>query len=390
MEIRSFYISLPILTLLCACQTEAPQENIEPKRVLTVRATLPGSDETRSYISFGNPEYNTRAQITYGNPDPNKEIFMWDQKGYGGLSNNDYVALYNVSRLSQYPYEGLQLDVVKVEGRTAIFESVPTSVEIKAGDILFVNYGATGIKYGPDSITYDSRKIFTIGVGTEANKPQYIVTNPTDSSLAYMQHNLRLYDIVKVEEDDSIPNLHFKHLSAIMRVSLRNETGNYIYPTKLDFKYPETQSFFNTALYCSVDTTLSSGLNVYTDDSFFKGSKPYTDNIGTTINGKNGVIDAGDSIAPGQTYDLYITTVPRINNEQVGKSLTIDLVKRHDTDHPYTITLDGFNVPIQAGKRYWFNLTAVPTTITETDTINRLVLTSEWLKEHPEAEPYYK
>ena len=385
MKTGRILIALPIIASLYACQTEAPQENIEHKRILTVRATLPGSEGTRSYIAFGNPEYNTRAQITYGNPDHDKEIFMWDKAGYGGLTQNDYIALYNVSRFSEYPYEGIQLDVTKIDGRNAIFESLPTNVEIKAGDILFVNYGATGIKYGPDSIHYDDRNVFSIVVGSEANKPQYIVKNPNDSCLAYMHDNLRMYDIVTVIEDDSIPDLHFKHLSAIMRVSLRNETGKYIYPTKLEFKYPGTGSFFNTTLYCSVDTTLSSGLKVYTEDEFFKGSEPYTDNIGTTINGKNGTIDVGDSITPGQTYDLYLTTVPRINNEQVGNSLTIDLTKRHDTDHPYTITLDGFNVPIQAGKRYWFNLTAV-----EEEGTNKLMLTNKWLEAHPEAEPFYK
>lgn len=385
MEKKRLFTALPILALLCSCQTEAPQENTTQGRIITVRAMLPGSDDTRGYISFGNPEHNTRAQITYGNPNPDKEIFMWDMAGYGGLANNDYIALYNVSDLSQYPYEGIQLDVTKFDGRVATFESVNevnSTLKFKAGDLLFVNYGATGIKYGPDSVHYDERKIFTIGVGTEANKPQYIVTNPTDSSLAYMQDNLRLYDIVKVMEDDSIPDLHFKHLSAIMRISLRNETGKYIYPTKLEFKYPGTESFFSTTLYCSVDTTLSSGLNIYTDDSFFKGSKPYTDNIGTTINGKNGTKDTGDSIAPGKTYELYLSTVPRIENTETGNSLTIDLIKRHDTDHPYRITLEGFDVSIQAGKRYWFNLTAV-----EEDGENKLMLTSDWLEQYPDKKP---
>ena len=388
MDIRRFLIALPLLPILCSCQSEAPTENVTPKRVLTVNGTLPGADDTRSYISFGNPEQDTRAQITYGNRDHNNEIFMWDMAGYGGLTKNDYIALYNVSRLSQCPPEGIQLDVTSFNGRHAVFESVydvDPNLEIKAGDTLFVNYGATLIRQISTDGAYDDRKIFTIGVGTEANKPQFIVKNPNDSSLAYMQHNLRLYDIVTVEQDDIIPDLHFKHLSAILRVSLRNETDKYIYPTKLEFKYPGTESFFNTTLYCSVDTTISSGLKVYTENEFFNGSEPYTDNIGTTINGKNGTLDIGDSIAPGQTYDLYLTTVPRINNEQVGKSLTIDLIKRHDTDHPYTITLDGFNVPIQAGKRYWFNLTAV-----EEEGKNKLMLTNKWLEAHPDEKPYYK
>ncbi len=370
MNPRRYFTLLPLLAVLCACQSEMPQENVTPSRVLTVRAMLPGSEDTRGYITFGDSENKTRAQITYGNEDRNKEIFMWDMKGYGGLTQNDYIALYNVSRFSQNPYEGTQLDVIKIDGRNAIFESASTDVEIKAGDILFVNYGATGIKYGPDSIHYDDRNIISMVVGTEANKPQYIVKNPNDSSLAYMHDNLRMYDIVKVVEDDSIPNLHFEHLSAILRVSLTNQTGKYIYPTKLEFKYPGTEAFFNTTLYCSVDTTLSSGLNIYTDKDIYKGSEPYTDNIGSTINGKDGNKDIGDSIAPGQTYELYLSTVPRIENDRKGDHLIIDLIKKHDTDHPYRITLDNFKTIIEAGKRYWFKLTATPA--------GDLVLSSEY------------
>lgn len=378
MDIRRFLIALPLLPILCSCQSEAPQENPTPNRVLTIRGTLPGSDETRSYISFGNPEQDTRAQITYGNRDHNEEIFMWNDK--------DWVTVFNVSRLSECP-DGVELETTHIDGRTATFESPSFNpdFQIKAGDLIFVNYYETKRKL-IDDVYYDDRDIFTIGVGTEENKPQYIVQNPQDSCLSYMKANLKMYDIVTAVEDNKIPDIHFKHLSAILRVSLRNETGKYIYPTKLEFKYPGTESFFNTTLYCSVDTTLSSGLKVYTENEFFNGSEPYTDNIGTTINGKQGTLDIGDSIAPGQTYDLYLTTVPRINNEQVGKSLTIDLIKRHDTDHPYTITLEGFNVPIQAGKRYWFNLTAV----TENNNINKLMLTNKWLEAHPDAKPYYE
>ena len=134
-----------------------------------------------------------------------------------------------------------------------------------------------------------------------------------------------------------------------------------------------------------MDPTLPSGLKVYTEYEFFKGSDPYTDNIGTTINGKSGTKDIGDSIAPGKTYDLYLSTVPRIANDRTGTSLTIDLIKKHQTNHPYRITLDGFNKAIEAGKRYWFNLTAVEE-VAEDTTYRKLVLTSDWLDQHPEQD----
>lgn len=371
MEIRKLRRLLPfLLILLYACQSEEPQEKTEPARVYTVKAALPGNE-------------SSRAHITYGNLDIDKELFRWDNIEITGAKKNDYIAVYDISKIKSY-LDDVQLDVIQIDGRTAIFEtlqSVPSGFKIEAGDTLFVNYFDTDIIHYSDG-SVDPRKIFEIVVGTEANKPQYIVANPTDS-MQYMQFNLKMYDIVVATEDEKIPDLHFRPLSAIIRITLRNETDKYLYPTKLECSYPETQSFFNTTLYCSVDPdpTNISGLKVYTEKEFFKGSDPYTDNIGTTINGKIGTKDAGDSIPPGKTYNLYMSTVPRIGNKQKGDKFSISLITNHDTNHPYTITIDGFDTAIEAGQRYWFNLTAV-----EEDTIRKLVYTKEWLDQHPGAE----
>ena len=62
--------------------------------------------------------------------------------------------------------------------------------------------------------------------------------------------------------------------------------------------------------------------------------------------------------------------MPRIENDRKGDQLIIDLIKKHDTDHPYRITLDNFKTIIEAGKRYWFKLTATPA--------GDLVLTSKY------------
>lgn len=376
-EIKGICKILPFFAIACACQSEVfePQENNEPKRVIRVKATLPGPETSRTHI-------------TYGNTDIDKEFFEWDNIAITGAKYNDFISVFNISKLSLCPPEGIQLDVVEINGRDAIFEStksVDPNFKIEAGDTIFVNYWETMGRIFADE-SFDPRKIFRIGLGTEEVKPQYIVSAPADSMM-YMQGNLKMYDIVVATEDDQIPDLHFRHLSAIIRVTLRNETGKYIYPTKLEFKYPGTESFFNTSLYLSVDSdpTNVSGLKTYEGEEFFGSSKPYTDNIGTTINGKNGTKDAGDSIAPGKTYDLYLSTVPRIGNTQTGDSIRIDLIKNHVTKYPYKITLKGFNKPIEAGKRYWFNLTAV-----EENDSNILMLTSDWLALHPDAPKVYE
>ena len=367
--------------LLCSCQSEMIPEKPATGRVLTVKATLPGTDETRTHI-------------TYGNTSIDNELFRWDTtpENGGSAKHIDYIALANVTRLDQFKNNsgGLELNVTKIDGRSATFESVESvseDIEIKKGDVLFVNYWDMSIRQITDAGDFDPRKIFTLYFGTEANKPQYIVEHPDDEYMSYMQGNLRMYDIVTVEEDDVIPDLHFKWLSALIRVSLRNETGHDIYPTKLEVNYPGAECFFNTTLYCSVaeESTDNNGLVIYTDKEFYGDSEPYTDHIGTTLNGKIGTQDAGEAIKNGDTYDLYLSAIPKINNTVTGtEGLNISIVEEHQTNSEmtYSINVSEFDKPVEAGKRYWFNLTAV-----EEDGVRKLIYTSEWLKDHPEKNP---
>lgn len=367
-----------LLPLLYACQSEEPVKTENPKHKITVKAYLPDSERSRTHI-------------TYGNPDVDKEFFRWKKIDTINYNANDYITIFNVSRLLDCP-NGLELNAIKVDGNSAVFEStevVDTSFQVKTGDIIFANYYLTERK-----VTSDDRNIFTLYVGTESNLPQYIVENPyeDDSYMSYMEGNLKMYDIVTAVKDGEIPDLHFRHLSAIMRVTLRNATGKDLYPTKLEFKYPSDtgqESFFKTTLYCSVDTNPSnkSGLIVYEDDEFYTASsKVYTDTIGTTINGKTGTDDAGESIPDGKSYELYLSTVPRIGNDSYGDELTISLIASHDTKKPYEIRINPFLNPdrtpviITAGKRYWFDLTAVE----EEDGTHKLMLTSEWKEQHPD------
>lgn len=362
MKIKHIWILLLMLPLLFSCQSEdiitTPDDiknnDVKPLPHLRVTASLPAPNQSR-------------AQITYGNPDVEAgETFKWTHMAY--------MTVFNLSRLDECP-KGLELETVDscINGNIAIFETLKNyNLRVLPGDTIFVNLYQTGRKYEADSIHFDPRKIFTIVVGTEANKPQYIVENPTDESLSYMKDNLKMYDVVVATDTNAIPDLHFKHLSAILRVSLHNATGKDLYPTKLEFKYPGTLSFFNTTLYCSVLPDDAGGFKLfpYETDDFFNGTEPYTDNIGTTINGKEGTTDAGGFIKNGDSYDLYITTVPKLNNEATGDEFSIHFIVNHDTDHPYIKTIKNFNVPIQAGKRYWFNLTATPDTT--------LMFTKDW------------
>ncbi|MDE6003280.1 MAG: hypothetical protein K2G76_07315 [Prevotella sp.] len=365
MKIKRILTAAFLLPLLWACQSESYQEIAQPQqRVIKVGAYLSNSNDTRAQVKYG----TEKAE--------DGEIFIWTSGNW--KSPKDYIFLFNITKLAKCPF-GIQLEEIGIssDGKRAEFEpidSVDSTFAVEKGDVILAMYGETLRKYGSDSITLDTRNIFTYVVGTEANKPQIIVKNPNDSSLCYMADNLKMYDMVTVAENNQVPDLHFKHLSALMRVTLRNETGGYIYPTKLEFKYPGTESFFNTTMYFSVD---SDTLKVYDDGEFYNGSAVYTDNIGTTINTKTGTDDTGDSIASGKSYELYLSTVPRIRNAQKGDSLEIHIIAKHNTDNPYSITIPNFKTVIEAGKRYWFDLTAIITPEGE----RKLVLTSEWEKQ---------
>lgn len=363
MRIRKTLVAAIMLLLLCACQSESYQEVAQPQRnTIRVKASLPTSSK------------DTRAQVKYGTGQEQEgEIFMWNKK--------DWITLFNITRLSECPF-GVALEEIEIspDGKSAEFESaesVDSTFVVKKGDKLLAVYGEINrVRYKDDAgnLFYDERNIITLVLGTEANKPQIIVENPDDSTLNYMKDNLKMYDIVTAVEDDKVPYLQFKHLSALMRVTLRNATGHDLYLTKLEFMYPGTKSFLNTTLYFSVesDETGGSYLQAYDDDKLYNGSNPYTDNIGATINTKDYTTDAGDVIRNGESYELYLSTVPRIGNDRTGKEFTIHIIEKHDTDNPYVITFNDFDTVIEAGRRYWFDLTATED--------RKLVLTSEWEK----------
>lgn len=378
MKIRKILATLLMLPFLYACQSESEQlaednqEIVQPQRTIKVKASLPDSNGTRAQVKYG----TGKEQIG--------ENFMW-------IYNDDYkdwITIYNITKLVDNPPEGVELEITKFlsdDRKHAEFESVESvnsTYKVEEGDVILAmtgplrRYEEGGVEGLENVLTYD--------VGTQANYPQIIVKNPNDESLSYMKFNFKMYDIVRAGEGGQIPDLHFKHLSALMRVTLRNETGEAIYPTQLEFKYPGTESFFNSTLYFSVNDDMS--LNVYDDGEIFNGSDVYADNISTTINTKNGTDDAGESILHGESYELYISTVPRIGNKSKGEKFTICLIHSHETDDPkapddkpknsYSITFDKFNTVIEAGKRYWFDLTAVGTEKGE----RKLMLTSEWKK----------
>ncbi|MDE5783876.1 MAG: hypothetical protein K2H97_06135 [Prevotella sp.] len=381
MKIRKILVTAFMLLLLCACQSESEQvsenyqETVQLQRVATIKASISNSNQTRAQVLYGTAKEEKR------------EIFMWNQRdmiylfNLSNLSKETKIARYYIKELDDSNRKSAEFTFFELEEDESPDTYAVEPLSVNAGDTVLAVYGVVS-RY-KEGWVEKYKNVFSYDVGTEANKPQFMVENPNDESLSYMKDNLKMYDVVKADDNGQIPDLHFKHLSALMRVTLHNETGEDLYLTKLEFKYPtktetgedETFSFFNTTMYFSVNDDMS--LKVYDDNEFFgSSSKPYTDNIGTTINGKIGTADAGESILNGESYELYISTVPRIGNDSKGQNFTISVINKHDTDHPYSITIPNFNTVIEAGKRYWFDLTAVGTEKGE----RKLMLTSEWKK----------
>lgn len=389
MKIIKILAAMVCIPLLIACDADHPFEMDETVEYtpIRVKAFLPGEIQSRAQITYGG------CYDTDGKPNPKiGETFMWNDK--------DWFTLFNITRLNECP-EGAELEAIKIseDRKTAIFEtvsSVKPNLSIRKGDTIFVMSGQVLRYYKKDSYgqaildevgkeIFDERKIFTIPIGAEANKPQPVLINPNDESLSFMKENLIWYDIVTVEDDGIVPDLHFKHLSAIMRITVHNESGKDLYPTKLELLYntnsqqsnsedgiDRNPSFFKTAMYCSIIGSASGGIGfkLYDTNDIYRGSQPYTYSIGTTINSKDGTNDTGESIRNGETYEFYITAVPRIDNDSKGEAITISLTVFHDTDHQYSLTLHDFYQVINAGKRYWFNVTATPA--------GDLVLTSQF------------
>lgn len=368
MKIRKIFVMAFMLLLLCACQSESEQvsenyqETIQLKRVATIKASISNSNQTRAQVQYGTAKEEKR------------EIFMWNQRdmiylfNLSNLSKETKITRYDIKELDDSNRKSAEFTFFELEEDESTDTYAVEPLSVNAGDTVLAVYGVVS-RY-KEGWVEEYKNVFSYDVGTEANKPQFIGENPNDESLSYMKDNLKMYDVVKVDDNGQIPDLHFKHLSALMRVTLRNKTGVDLFPTKLEFKYPGTESFFNTTMYFSVEPDMT--LKGYDDYEFFKGSKAYTDNIATTVNGKQGTADAGEFIANGKSYELYLSTVPRIGNDRKGDSFEIHLIVSHDTDNPYVITFDKFDTVIKAGKRYWFDLTATPD--------RKMMLTSEWKK----------
>ncbi len=419
-----FLTFLVFLPAMFSCESEEPQESNVPKKEFRIRA----------YID--NPE-NSRAAIEYGYQDSIKEVFTWLNE-HNPDYDGDYLTLFNLSKFKEFhqsrhaPF--MYLD--KIVGKQAEFKyyresstHIPDDTEffriMEPGDsILAVVCEAHAAKLADCDSTYSN--VFSYQASSHLYD-QKIVENPTTATaLKHVHMMMRMYDVVKVDENKEIPDLHFKHFSSIFRVTLQNQTGkplfNQISEIVFTASSDERRTFIYGFNYFSVVGNETAGFHL--EENFketpkrhpLNPTKPDTTVVLThKVNHQiNYIGDIKKPLDNGETYEFYAVVTPRIGNPQITPevvdSLTIDVFNggaesgyyiNHNIDR-YTITIKDFNRPIEPGKRYWFKLTAtndtvkVKTNIYDDNTDNvtgttyldayKLMFTSEWEDMHRQQE----
>lgn len=368
---------LAFIPALFSCQSEAPQESKADIKEFSVRAFI------------DTPE-DTRAAFEYAYQDSTKEIFTW-LKGYGSEYSEDYITLFNISKFSEFhqtkhaPF--LYLD--GIEGRQAKFTysggSKYTEEEteffniMEPGDsILAVVCEAHAAKLADCITGYGN--VFSYQASSNLYDQKIVEVPSTASAMKHVHMMMRMYDVVKVNEDGSLPDLHFKHFSSIFRVTLQNKTGEPLFNNVSEIVFTAYSkgmtAFIYGFNYFSVVGNENGGFHL--EENFketekrhpLNPTKPDTTVVVThkAVHQINKI--SGKTLNNGEKYEFYAVVTPRIGGPkytpEVVDSLTIDVFNggsesgyylNHNIDR-YTITIKNFNRKIEPGKRYWFNLTA--------------------------------
>ncbi len=351
-----------------------------------VTASLPGSDDTPARIEYGYYD------------DPEKEVVKW--------IDEDYITVLNVTKFEEFHLKEtaptLMIDMQKTVGSKAKFVSDPITDEeakrnelffsmIEQGDIILAFLGqcvaaqlSEGVEGSVNVFSYQTASVYDY---------QTIISEPEknqNSALNHMHNMMHMYDIVKVEEDGVIPDLHFKHLSAIIRITLRNETGGPLFtePSEINFTYPTGDDCSFTYAISRFSVLGDEETGYYLKENLKQNETNFISNDCSHFVNHNQ--NSRIPLPSGETYELYAVIPPRIGNQLKGDTFFIDIYdsgaksgygKEGYDIVKYSIEIPDFNIPIEPGKRYWFNLTA-----TKENDEPKLMFTNEWKKAHPEAQ----
>lgn len=337
---NQMWLALMLLPMLCACQAddiegiqeeipETPTVEVEP---VTIKASLPGGDKSR-------------AQVKYGNQDVEAgEFFMWNE--------DDVIKIYNYTQNDE---SGTVFNIGNINGKNADF-TTKDGFTANPGDILFAAYG---------EIKYDKSKDDFIIDNNTCDK-QKKTGKYDDSELKHLQGALKMYDIVKVGDDGKIPELHFKHLSALMRITLHNHQSSELNLKNIYFDYGSNYAFIGQINY-----KLGDDLKLIQSTS--RVEKMWGSEMDITL-------------APNETYDLFFALVPtgkEVDNTTYTLGISFNIGIAGATS--ISTQIQGFTgITIQPGYRYWFDLTVTDEGLKQTSKLGDYY----WYN-HPKSKDVY-
>lgn len=330
---NQMWLALMLLPMLCACQAddiegiqeeipETPTVEVEP---VTIKASLPGGDKSRAQVKYGNP--NGKAG----------EFFMWN--------DDDVITVYNYTKIKANAtgfgnITGTKFAIGNINGNNADFTATK-DFAVESGDVLIALYG--------NNFTYRTTMSLTqmIDISNETTSKQEKKSTYDDSELKHLQDEIKMYDIVKVGDDGKIPELHFKHLSALIRVTVYNAKEESLAINKIKFSYGENHSFPDDITY-KINAGDEVMLKYDCSSGYYKG-------LGCEYESGKEI-----TLASHETYDLFFAFTPyELDNE--SSTLNITLNDGFSTD------IEGFkNIPFKPGYRYWFDLTLTDDGLKET------------------------
>lgn len=328
---NQMWLALMLLPMLCACQADdiegiqeeipdTPSVEVEP---VTIKASLPGGDKSRAQVKYDN------QNIEAG------EFFMWN--------NSDVITLYNYTKAGIGYINGTEFKIKNINGNNADF-TTEDDFTANPGDILFAAYGET-LWSDKDFIIEDN------GCCPQTKTGKY-----DDSELEHLQGALKMYDIVKVGDDGKIPELHFKHLSALMRITLHNHQSSKLNLKKIKFNYGDNEAFVVNKIYRLGD-------DLKLEKSTCNSKANWESDMDITLNSY-------------ETYDLFFALVPSEEEANPPSTSTLEISFNEGIADatPISTQIQGFTgITIQPGYRYWFDLT----------------VTDEGLKQTSMLEDYY-
>ncbi len=328
---------VPLTFMACQGNEAIPgNEPIDPPAATTY--TLRASIEQQTKADELD-EAHTRAQVKYGNQKAG-EYFMWNE--------GDAFRLYNLSRDGRYDFL-IDSDYRESSPQSsADFTTTSDLSTVRKGDILIAfspNLANGNVSSGLFSIT----SLITGFVQTKTD-------SPGNADLKHLRESMCMYATTTATADGKISELSFKHLTALFRYTLVNNSDAAI---EIDF----------------INTSYSVGDNIFRYSTEFEWSSTNGGVVRPVFVGnflqlefKEGAAYA--TLAAGSTYDAFVAFFP-VEDVPFAENSTLTIsvgaavggvyrTLKRTIDTSLITEANGGVDHFEAGKRYWFDFVVSP------------------------------